>query len=451
MSLPPGFQVSLIGRRLVEAPVALLMLAVVAGAGYSSAVRPVTLKLVLGLVLGALVIARPKVGAVMLGLTLPFSLDVAGGAVGLNVSMSDLIMPLLCIVLMGELVSGHRPDDLRHLGPVAWVICQYVATMLVVLVVHLSADQLIKTFQRFELLLIPILLGCVLVRWGLERHVLRAYVIAATLLAAAWLPLQTVLPLGQKNPVGQFIANALLLLIAVKPLRGRLLLCLPVLGFGLLSTGSRGAIVSVPVATVLLVLSHRGVGRARMALRLAPIAGLAWGLWQFLPENLQERNSTFSAGTDSSAGWALKIRETYTAEAWQMIHANPWSGVGVGGYQKGLPGGASSVDPHNVLLLQAAEGGYPLAISFVVLVVVGAGVGFRVLRDVPLGPVAVALTVAVAAHGLVDVYWVRGTPVVPWLLLGMAFGQRVIDSRGDCLATARRPSNSGRTSMVVTA
>jgi hypothetical protein len=26
------------------------------------------------------------------------------------------------------------------------------------------------------------------------------------------------------------------------------------------------------------------------------------------------------------------------------------------------------------------------------------------------------------AHGLVDVYWVRGTPILGWLLVGMACG-----------------------------
>jgi hypothetical protein len=36
--------------------------------------------------------------------------------------------------------------------------------------------------------------------------------------------------------------------------------------------------------------------------------------------------------------------------------------------------------------------------------------------------VAAAVLLATVAHGLVDVYWVRGTPVLGWLLVGMAFG-----------------------------
>jgi hypothetical protein len=35
------------------------------------------------------------------------------------------------------------------------------------------------------------------------------------------------------------------------------------------------------------------------------------------------------------------------------------------------------------------------------------------------GP-ALALQAAILTHGLVDVYWVRGTPVIGWLLVGMA-------------------------------
>jgi len=35
---------------------------------------------------------------------------------------------------------------------------------------------------------------------------------------------------------------------------------------------------------------------------------------------------------------------------------------------------------------------------------------------------AAAVLVATAAHGLVDVYWVRGTPLLGWLIVGMVCG-----------------------------
>ena len=44
------------------------------------------------------------------------------------------------------------------------------------------------------------------------------------------------------------------------------------------------------------------------------------------------------------------------------------------------------------------------------------------MRRVELAPVAAGVLVATVAHGLVDVYWVRVTPVLGWLLVGMVCG-----------------------------
>jgi membrane-bound metal-dependent hydrolase YbcI (DUF457 family) len=71
-----------------------------------------------------------------------------------------------------------------------------------------------------------------------------------------------------------------------------------------------------------------------------------------------------------------------------------------------------------VILLEAAEGGYVFAASFVLLI---GGAAFTLwrMRQVELAPAAVAVLLASAAHGLVDVYWVRGLPVLGFLLIGM--------------------------------
>jgi membrane-bound metal-dependent hydrolase YbcI (DUF457 family) len=71
--------------------------------------------------------------------------------------------------------------------------------------------------------------------------------------------------------------------------------------------------------------------------------------------------------------------------------------------------------------LEAAEGGYVFAASFVLLI---AGTAFALwrLRRFELAPVAAAVLLATVAHGLVDVYWVRGTPVLGFLLVGMVCG-----------------------------
>jgi membrane-bound metal-dependent hydrolase YbcI (DUF457 family) len=72
-------------------------------------------------------------------------------------------------------------------------------------------------------------------------------------------------------------------------------------------------------------------------------------------------------------------------------------------------------------LLQAAEGGYVLAASFVVLIA-GVLLVLARARNLETSPAAAAVLVATVAHGLVDVFWVRGTPVLSWLLVGMTLG-----------------------------
>ena len=42
---------------------------------------------------------------------------------------------------------------------------------------------------------------------------------------------------------------------------------------------------------------------------------------------------------------------------------------------------------------------------------------------------AAAVLLSTVAHGMVDVYWVRGTPVLGWLLVGMACGELALRRR----------------------
>ena len=95
--------------------------------------------------------------------------------------------------------------------------------------------------------------------------------------------------------------------------------------------------------------------------------------------------------------------------------------MGVGNYLINSSVGASTTDPHEVILLQAAEGGYGFAAAFLILIFGASAVLYR-MRLLDLAPAAAAVLLATFIHGLVDVYWVRGTPVLSWLLLGMVCG-----------------------------
>ena len=199
---------------------------------------------------------------------------------------------------------------------------------------------------------------------------------------------------------------------------------------GLLLTQSRGAIIAAAIGITVIVVM-RGLPARQMAIRIAPVLVAAGLTFAVMPATTQERLTTFSAGTTTRAEYSIWYRDQYAADARRIIDSNPWTGVGVGNYGAANASSFNPVsDPHNVLLLQAAEGGYLLAAGFI-LVIAGSFFALFRMRSIELAPVAAGVLLSTAAHGLVDVYWVRGTPVLSWLLVGMVCGLYATRQRGE--------------------
>jgi O-antigen ligase len=251
------------------------------------------------------------------------------------------------------------------------------------------------------------------------------------------------------------MANAIILVLALAPSWLWRIAALVPLVIGLGFTQSRGSIVAAGVG-VIVILMLRGLGSWRrtvaaiVALAVVVVAG-----FQLLPEEVQARTTDFSTGDEaaslgdlSASEYTVRLREIYQEQGWELVNAHPVFGVGPDNYRTGVPGSVEEVfDPHNVIIRTAGEVGYPGLIGFGILVVGSALLVFR-RRDVnPYAVVAVAVQAAIIAHGFVDVYWVRGTPVLGWLLIGMAMNRRLDqprerpdrDRRG---VSQRRPSRS---------
>jgi O-antigen ligase len=293
--------------------------------------------------------------------------------------------------------------------------------MLILLAVHPGTRELLKTGQRFELFLLPLIVGAFAALTDRHIRVLQAYVVATTILAVAW-------PIHHfglnKNPMGQMIANAILLLVGVRALR-RLWPCLVPLAAGLIFTVSRGAIAGAVVGIMVILVLQRT--RARPVLtRVLPFALVALGAFALAPPAVQSRVTTFHAGTRTPGEYAIYLRQKYAQDAHEIIRAHPWAGVGIGNYYAADSAVSTTpvLDPHQVLLQQEAEGGYIFGAAFVLLVA-GTMLALRRMRQVDLAPVAAGVLIATAAHGIVDIYWVRGTPVLGWLLVGMACGRLI--------------------------
>lgn len=374
--------------------------------------------------LGLLALARPRATTVVGLALLPWAVNLAPG-LPLNVSATDVLFAV-AVVAIGLSWTIARPlATARALAPILLLALAYAAVLVVVNLVHLQVDSLIDSFQRMQLVVVPLLVGALLVACGALRRGLTLYVVSSCVLSLAWV--SAVIPEGwqlQKNPVGQFLVGGILVALAVNigaPLR---ILALPVLSVGLVSTASRGAILGLLVGLMCLLIASPGLTRLRLTAALVPLtAGLVLG-YALLPDDIQERTTTFSAaqsGVGTSGEYTIKIREQYWDDALALIGSRPLTGVGVGGYLAGdAAQGDLTNDPHNFLLLEAAEGGLVLAGALVVLLVGSLVIVFRRRRATLLAALAIAVQASLVAHGLVDVYWVRGTPVLGWLLVGAA-------------------------------
>jgi hypothetical protein len=395
-----------------------LGLATAAAVSYAPVPRLLLIMLPVGLAVTLVVFASPVLAAVLLGASIPELQDVTGGHLGLHVAASDIVLVLLAARLLADAAASRGLPIVRALRPVRFAFVQYGWLIVVLLALHPGFGSAVKSFQRLELFVLPVLAGAFIALRRDHMLVLRAYVLATTLLAVIWPILNSHGLAGQfqKNPTGQLIVGAILLLVAVRGLR-RLLPCMPLLVVGLALTASRGAILALVVGVGVLSVMLGGHSRRMLVARTLVIVLIGALIYQWLPSDVTARLTSFSGTPGTPGAFAIDVRSQYDQEAEQLIAAHPWTGVGVGNYLTG----DSTTDPHEVILLEAAEGGYVFAASFVLLI---AGTAFALwrLRRVVLAPVAAAVLLATAAHGLVDVYWVRVTPVLGFLLVGMACG-----------------------------
>jgi hypothetical protein len=406
---------------------AAVVVATSAAVTYAPVPRLFLILVPVGLAVAVLVFASSRLAAVLLGASIPEIQDVTGGHLGLHVAASDVVLVLVAARLLADaVVSQRRLGIVGALRPVRIAFIQYGWLILVLLVLHFSSGSVVKSVQRLELFILPLLAGAFLALRRDHTIVLRAYVIAATLLAVVWPILNAHGLDGQfdKNTTGQLIACAILLLLAVHSLR-RLLLCLPIPVVGLALTASRGSVLAVVVGVAVLSLMVGGHSRRMLVARTVIIVATGLVVYQFLPGDVSARLTSFSGATGTSGAYNIDIRYRYDHDAEALIAAHPWTGVGVGNYLAGSAAtGTQTTDPHDVILLEAAEGGYLFAASFIALIA-GAAFALWRLRWVELAPAAAAVLLATVAHGLVDVYWVRGLPVLGFLLVGMVCGLAV--------------------------
>ena len=390
-----------------------------------------------------LTLTRLPVIALLAVASIPFTADVARGAVpSVQVAPSDLGLAITGAGLLVAVALGQgmlRPPSV--LRPLAVPFGVYTAIMVVLLLAHPSLSSGIKSLQRLELTVCPAAMGALLFDDKRLRLGLRLYVICATALGLAFAESLffggTTLFSVQKNPAGQFVASAIIVALALPGFSSRFrVVFLGPLTLGLVATQSRGAVVALGASLVVLLLLRGKGSRAQTAALISVAAVGIVVAFQFLPSEDQGR----ALRTSSSNDYALKIRQDYRHDGINLYKAHPVSGIGVGNYLSGdVQAGTQASDPHNVLLLQAVEGGPLLVGGFLVLSLGPVVTLVRRRKLHPVVTIALAVQVGILTHGQVDVYWVRSTPVLGWFLIGaaVAFTDRPAEATGPGILRAR--------------
>ncbi len=389
-------------------------------------------------------VLRPRAAAVAAIAALPFQLSVAGSVFGgLNVSVTDV---LLAVTTVGLALALGQDAELRRragrLRPVAGPVGVYLAAMVVVTAAHPGWSPVVNAAQRVELVVIPLLLGAVVLTGRATRDAFVLFTLAALVLGLFWVlaPGGTGQVLGvQKNPAGQYLVDAALLVLTASTEKRLRWLLFPVFVVTVYATESRGALIGLLAGLVVYMLLHAR-HPLHVVLRAVPLVVVVGLLYAVLPVAEQAR----LRGDTTAVEYSDQVRRDYTADAQTVIGAHPVVGVGIGDYLAGsIDDLTLTDDPHNVFLLEAAEGGFLLLAAFVVLQLGGLVVVFRMRRRTPWALPAIAVQVAVLAHSTLDVYWVRGTPVLGFLLIGLALGTATPSTAGE----ARRhlaPPRAGR-------
>ncbi len=410
---------------------ALAGLAFVIGAG--AIARTSMLLLLLGAAAGVVLLARPGWAAVLAVALLPFPNTLLPG-VALEISATDL---LTVTALLGWVIEAlvrprlHGAASIepspRSVRPVALGLLAYGVTCVISMVAHPSTAGVVTALHRVELVVGALVLGGALVRVGLLRPALEGfYVTCVVLTVGAVLVSGSANILGvQKNPAGGYLATALIVVLVLRPGR-RWLLYAPLFAIGALATQSRGALLGLAIAAGVTVLVVRYGERSRLLAVFAAAAAALYLAYLNLPGAARTRLLDTSANKD----FAIRFRTEFQADAFDVFRSSPWLGEGVGNYQGGrrFPG---VTDPHQVLYLTLAEGGVILLIGILVLFAVSLWAAFRRMKLTALAVAALAVQVATLAHAQADVYWVRGTPMAAFLLLGAVLAVAHYAAAGD--------------------
>src|SRR5690349_10096531 len=105
----------------------------------------------------AVLLARPTIPLVALGASIPLLHSFTVG--GYFVTISDLLLVLVTTGIVLREIAGGSTHVFGSLRPLAFPLAVYASVMFVLLPAHFSLSEIVKTGQRFELFVFPLVVG----------------------------------------------------------------------------------------------------------------------------------------------------------------------------------------------------------------------------------------------------------------------------------------------------
>ena len=445
--------------------IAALLGGVVLAAGAGALPLPVSAIGIGALALGVAALARPRVALVLLIFSIPFSSYTKVSFGPIDVTATDVLVGVLMAAWLIPALAARRLE--LRVGPTIVASFGLLAAMLVSSVMALdfpsAAEEMIKVAEVAAIALY----GACYVRTPGDVRFLVLTLLAAGAAEASVGLFQSVTSRGPESfALGGFIraygdfaqpnafAGYLSMILpfgvamALLPSRERPLIIAATLlvGAGILSSWSRGALVGVAGALALVALVWSPTTRRVLAITIAAgVAAVTFGVAGLVPRDVTERVAvlfenflTFNAGSVevTPANFALVHRLAHWQAAWAMFQANPLIGVGPGNFDTAYQlyhlqrWPLSLGHAHNYYLNTLAELGiigFAALIAFLATVfgriwqaMKWSGSGPSVFRAATVGALGAAVTLS--AHNAFDNMLIHGIGVQFGLILGMVEG-----------------------------
>jgi O-antigen ligase len=283
-----------------------------------------------------------------------------------------LAPPILLIVVLTALLVVRLDPGAYPKVKIELFLTQSVPLLLAGMLIALRAT----TFRLYVLLTLAVALGdAVVLTNRLSSNDATQVFTARYTIGTAYNPIWA----GRTAAIGVLIAFALILGGFSK--RASLVgyLSLPFLIVALLASGSRGPVVALLVALVVLVglvMQNRQL-RQRLAQVALGVGAAAVIAALIVPSSAVSRSASFLFG--DASGLSSNGRTQVWGKALSLFYSHFWTGVGTGGFPNYAPPGIFY--PHNIVLEAAAELGVIGMAVAVAFLWISLRTAFRVWRE----------------------------------------------------------------------